>query len=60
MRNILLFRKDHRKFMLNSMSKIGLGKKDVMDEIIEEEVEALKDIMVEELQTKGSIFSQRR
>ena len=46
--------------MLNSMSKIGLGKKDVMDEIIEEEVEALKDIMVEELQTKGSIFSQRR
>ena len=56
----MLFRKDHRKFMLNSMSKIGLGKKDVMDEIIEEEVEALKDIMVEELQTKGSIFSQRR
>ena len=46
--------------MLNSLSKIGLGKKDVMDEIIEQEVEAIKDIMLEEQKKKGGLTSDKR
>ena len=53
-------RKDHRRFILNNLSKVGMSKKDVLEHIIEEEVEALKSIMKQDQEKEKSIKIERR
>ena len=53
-------RRDHRRFLLSNLSQVGFGKKDAMEEIIEQEVDTLKEILREEQKEKGSISTQRR